>query len=87
MAVVLIIFGLALAGGLFALGWLHWRGLVRFGRRQPSWGLGTMLFGLIQFVCWLLLPGPPEFWVRLLIAPAAAVVTGLWLLRRGARTV
>jgi hypothetical protein len=87
MAVALIIFGLALAGGLMALGWLHWRGVARFGRRQPAWGLGTMLFGLVQLVCWLLLPGPPELWARLLIALAAAVATGLWLMRRGARSI
>jgi hypothetical protein len=87
MAVALIAFGLALGGGLLALGWLHWRGLVRFGRRQPNWGLGTMLFGLVQIACWLLLPGPPAIWVRLVIALAAAVVAGAWLLRRGARAV
>jgi hypothetical protein len=87
MVAVLIAFGLALGGGLLALGWLHWRGLVRFGRRQPGWGLGTMLFGLVQIVCWLLLPGPPDLWVRLLIALAAAVVTSAWLVRRGARAV
>jgi hypothetical protein len=86
MVAALIVFGLALAGGLLALGWLHWRGVVRFGRRQPAWGLGTMLFGLIQLACWLVLPGPPELWARLLIAAAAAVATGLWLMRRGARS-
>jgi hypothetical protein len=87
MAAILIAFGLALGGGLVALGWLHWRGHVRFGRRPPGWGLGTMLFGLVQVVCWLLLPGSPEVWVRLAIALAAAVGAGLWLLRRGARAV
>jgi hypothetical protein len=82
LSAVVIVAGLALAGGLLALGWLHWRGRVRFGRRQPAWGLGTMLFGLIQVACWLLIPGPPDGWLRLPIALAAAMLVGLWLTRR-----
>lgn len=83
---ILIGLGLALAGAIMALGWLHWRGIVRFGRRQPAWGLGTMIFGLLQLAAWLLFPGPPEVWLRPPIALVAAVLAGRWLMRRrGAR--
>jgi hypothetical protein len=86
VAMILIVVGLALAGAIMALGWLHWRGVIRFGRRQPAWGLGTMIFGLLQLAAWLLFPGSPEVWLRPPIALAAAVLAGLGLARRwGAR--
>jgi hypothetical protein len=86
MTMALIVLGLALGGGVVALGALHWRGVVRFGRRPPAWGLGTLLFGLLQVGCWLIFPGPPEVWLRLVIALVAAVGVGGWLVwRRGAR--
>lgn len=80
----LIVFGLLLAGGVMAAGFLHWRGRVSFGRRRPSWGIGTMGIGAMQALAWSLLPGEPAFWQRPLIALVAAIVAGLWLARRAA---
>ena len=82
MLTLLIVFGLLLAGAVIAIGSLHWRGIVRFGRRGPTWGIGTIILGLLQTIAWLLLPGEPASWLRLLIALAGAVLVGLWLVRR-----
>jgi hypothetical protein len=77
MLVVVIIFGLILAGALLAAGWLHWRGTIRFGQRNRQWGLTTIALALLQVVAWLLLPGPPDLWLRPTIALAAALVVVL----------
>ena len=84
MLTFLIIFGLLLAGGVVAVGFLHWRGIVRFGRRRPGWGIGTMGIGAMQALAWLFFPGEPAFWQRPLIALAAAAVVGVWLTWRAA---
>jgi hypothetical protein len=81
VVVLLIVVGLVFAGGMTAVGWLHWRGIILFGQRQPAWGVGTMLVGVIQLVVWALLPGSLEPWWRLLIAAAAGIGLALWLPR------
>lgn len=86
IAAFLIGLGLVIAGAMMALGWLHWRGLVRFGRRQPAWGLGTLIFGALQVAVWMVIPGPPDVWPRALIVLVAAVATVVLLARqRGSR--
>ncbi len=82
MVLLLTVVGLVFAGGMTAVGWLHWRGIILFGQRQPAWGIGTMLVGIIQIVVWSLLPGPLEPWWRLLVAVMAGVGLALWLPRR-----
>jgi hypothetical protein len=85
MLPVFISLGLMLAGGLIAVGWLHWRGLIRFGQRRPPWGFSTILLGSLQLIAWLLFPGPPDLWLRPLIALTAGGVTAVVALRRARR--
>ena len=82
MLMVLIVVGLLAAGAVIAIGGLHWRGLVRFGRRGSGWGIGTMILGLLQAAAWLALPGEPAIWLRLLIALLGAVLLIAWFLWR-----
>lgn len=86
MLMALIVFGLLFAGGVIAIGALHWRGVLRFGRRKTAWGIGTIVLGLVQTLVWSVFPGGPEpIWTRLLIVAAGAVVIGLALMwRQGA---
>jgi hypothetical protein len=80
----LIIFGLLLAGAVLAVGFLHWRGIVSFGRRKRSWGLATMGIGFVQVLAWFFLPGQPDFWLRPIIALVAAMALGILMARRAA---
>ena len=83
MLAALIVFGLLFAGGVIAIGALHWRGILRFGRRKSAWGIGTIVLGLAQVVVWTIFPGGPEpVWVRILIAAVGAVVIGFGLIWR-----